>query len=44
MATTQHMAMFDEGEGGLFGDLFVSNVPCLAGELELQVQSYECGG
>ncbi|KAG2449111.1 hypothetical protein HYH02_005859 [Chlamydomonas schloesseri] len=44
MATTQHMSMFDEGDAGLFGDLFGSNVPCLAGELELQVQSYECGG
>ncbi|KXZ45303.1 hypothetical protein GPECTOR_56g399 [Gonium pectorale] len=45
MATAQGMAMFqDNGDNMLFGDDDLLSVPCLAGELELQVASYEgCG-
>ncbi|KAG2487570.1 hypothetical protein HYH03_013849 [Edaphochlamys debaryana] len=39
--------MFDDTDAVLFGgsdcDLFGGSVTCIAGELELQVQSYECG-
>ena len=46
MAAIDHMQIFDDGDDMLFGDvdLFGSGVPCIAGELELQVQSYEGAG
>ncbi|GFR39929.1 hypothetical protein Agub_g5 [Astrephomene gubernaculifera] len=46
MAAIEHMPMFDDGDALLFGgvDLFDSAVPCIAGELELQLQSYEGAG